>query len=231
MLLAALTPARAHPKTETAQRFLASAYDSVGAVLGTLETIRGLRKLETGDVRGRLTAAEEDLLRAAIVFAGAGLDSMLKQLLRDSLSALLEMNADANRKFEQFAEQRITAIDVADPRMVARYLTAASPRDRLIEDYLYALTGSSLQSADQVQLTVSALGITDATLRKRITGLRNVFVARNEISHELDLRRPERPGDRARRSRGMQATADLCHEALEVGQLIVNAAAPLLKDV
>ena len=51
---------------------------------------------------------------------------------------------------------------------------------------------------------------------------RDVFVARNEISHELDLQRPGRRGDRTRRSRGIQPTADHCHEACEVCQLIVN---------
>jgi hypothetical protein len=33
---------------------------------------------------------EEDLLRAAIVFTGAGLDATLKQVIRDALPSLLE---------------------------------------------------------------------------------------------------------------------------------------------
>jgi hypothetical protein len=217
-----LSPAEFHARTETAQRFLASAYDSVVAVLDTLEAIRELRKEQNGDVRGRLTAQEEDLLRAAIVFAGAGLDATLKQLIRDTLPALLAVNSGAHEKFESFAEQKITVIEGVNPKMLARYLTSSVPRDLLIEDYVYWLTGSSLQSAEEVQRTAGALGLTDPALRKRIAGLRNVFTARNEISHELDLRRPERQGDRARRSRGMQPSADLCHEALEVCQLIVN---------
>lgn len=43
--------------------------------------------------------------------------------------------------------------------MIARYLVAADPRARLIEDYIYELTGSSLQSAEEVGKTASALGI------------------------------------------------------------------------
>jgi hypothetical protein len=33
--------------------------------------------------------------------------------------------------------------------MIARYLASADPRARLIEDYIYDLTGSSLQSAEE----------------------------------------------------------------------------------
>jgi hypothetical protein len=112
--------------------------------------------------------------------------------------------------------------------MIARYLTSPNPRTRLIEDYIYSLTGSSLQSAEEVQKTAGALGIEDPELRKRINGLQPLFVARNQISHELDLQSPERRGDRQRRSRRMGPTVKLCHEGFEVAQLTVNAAGALL---
>lgn len=76
--------------------------------------------------------------------------------------------------------------------------------------------------------TAAALGIDDGELRKRIAGLRTLFTARNEVSHALDLRRPERPGDRTRRSRAIGPTKSLCEEGLEVAQLIVNAAGAVL---
>jgi hypothetical protein len=98
----------------------------------------------------------------------------------------------------------------------------------LIEDYIYHLTGSSLQSAEEVRKAVAALGVSDAKLRKRMDGLKPLFVARNEISHELDLQRPERRGDRARRTRAVKPTKKLCHEGLEVGQLTINAVGKLL---
>lgn len=228
MQLNGLTAAYAHADTETAQRYLASAYDAVEAVLESLETLRQVRKAQTGNIQGRLTGKEEDLLRAAIVFAGAGLDATLKQLIRDSLPKLLESNQLAHDKFEDFASDRLGTSEFADAKAIARYLTSSNPRGRLIEDYVYDLTGSSLQSAEQVDKTAGALGITDAALRKRIVGLKGLFVARNEISHELDLQRPERKGDRTRRSRAVGPTKALCHEGLEVGQLIVNAVGRLL---
>lgn len=67
-----------------------------------LAKIRGLRKIRAGDIRGGLTSNEEDLLRAAIVFTGAGLDAALKRLIRDTLPPLLQVNTQANEKFEVF---------------------------------------------------------------------------------------------------------------------------------
>lgn len=228
MALSSLSAAELHPAIDTPQRFLASAYDAVQAVLGNLETLRQLRKQQTGDIRGRLTANEEDLLRAAVVFTGAGLDATLKQLIRDTLPKLLESNTQAHEKFETFASAQLGTGEIADTKQIARYLTSANPRERLIEDYIYALTGSSLQSADEVQKVAGALGLDEQDLRRRISGLKKLFMARNEISHELDLQQPENHGDRTRRSRRIGATEDLCFEGLEVGQLIVNNVARLL---
>lgn len=67
-----------------------------------------------------------------------------------------------------------------------------------------------------------ALGIDDKSLRKQIADLKPLFVARNEISHELDLQSPEKPGDRTRRSRPITQTKSICYSGFEVGQLIVN---------
>jgi hypothetical protein len=140
MELRGLTPAHGEPGTETAQRFLASAYDSVEAVLQTLKTVRELRRQETGRRLRRLTSPEEDLLRAAIVFTAAGLDATLKQLIRDTLPALLETSRQAHDKFESFAADKLGTAEVADTKMMARYLTSPDPRSRLIEDYVYDLT-------------------------------------------------------------------------------------------
>ena len=158
-------------------------------MLDTLDTMRGVRRDRGERVTGRLTSQEEDLLRAAIVFTGAGLDATLKRLIRDTLPRLLETNVQAQKKFEAFAAQRLGASELADTRMVARYLVAANPREALIDDYVYDLTGSSLQSAEQVQSTAGALGIDDAELRQRVNSLGALFTARNQVSHELDLQR------------------------------------------
>jgi hypothetical protein len=223
--LKALPAAQYKPGTDRAQRYLAGAHDAVEAVLENLEKIRQLRKAEGGDIRGVLTNNEVDMLRAAIVFTGAGVDATLKQLIRDTLPALLVRNDQAHGKFEDFASARLGTGEIADTRMIARYLTSANPRERLIEDYVYDLTGSSLQSADEVQKVAGALGVDDKDLRKRIWQLKSLFTARNEISHELDLQSPEKPADRTRRSRRMGETVTICNTGFDVCQRLVNAVA------
>jgi hypothetical protein len=228
--LRTLPAPRAADLTETPQRFLASAHDSVETVLGTLDTIRELRRQETGNIGGRLTSQEEDLLRAAIVFTGAGLDATLKRLVRDTLVHVIGKSEQAHKKLETFAATQLGTGEIADTTKIARYLVSAHPRTLLIEDYVYALTGSSLQSAQQVDTTAGALGIDDAGLRQRILAqtLRDLFTARNEVAHELDLQRTEARGDRARRSRPIDPTIALCDEGFEVAQHIVNAVGDIL---
>ena len=214
------------PVVETAQRFLESAYESVESVLNTLDTVRAAR----GAQRGRLTSAEQDLLRAAIVFTGAGLDTTLKQLIHDTLPHLLGTSGPAHNMFEGYAARQLGSADVVDRKKIARYLVAQSPRAQLIEDYVYELTGSSLQSAEQVELTARALGIAEENaLLGRVRGLRPLFDARNEVAHELDLQRPDAAGVRTRRSRALPATTALCSDGLEVAQLMLNAVAELLR--
>lgn len=228
MPLKGLSPAKFGPGLDVSQRFLAGSYDSVDAILTTLDTIRDNRKQAQGDIRGRLPENEADLLRAAIVFTGAGLDATLKQLIRDTLPLLLEISTQAHDKFERFAADRLGTGEIADAKVLARYLTSRDPRGRLIEDYLYDMTGSSLQSAEEVQSVAGALGIDDPPLRKRITELKPLFVARNEISHELDLQSLEKQGDRSRRTRVMKTTIEQCQHGLETGQQIINAVSGLL---
>ncbi|HSH61653.1 MAG TPA: hypothetical protein VK988_18790 [Acidimicrobiales bacterium] len=223
--LPGLTPAITMSATEKAQRFLGSAYDAVNGVLTSLDTVCEAR----GRTRGRLTSNEEDLLRAAIVFAGAGLDATVKQLLRHALPVLLDSgNPQATEKFETFAVGRVGAD--AEPRHLARYLTAVNPRSALIEDYVYALTGSSLQSAEEMSNAAGALGVAERGLRRDINGLREPFFkARNKVAHELDLSHPERPGDRSRAGRGTGETVTMCHEALDVTQRLINEVSVCLR--
>ncbi len=225
-VLSVLSPAKSHPATETSQRFLASAFDSVEAVLVSLDVVRRERREDGQDLRGRLASNEEDLVRAAIVFAGAGVDATLKQLIRDALPRLLQNHGDAHDQFVDFVKSRLGAEDWT--RSLSLLLTSESPRQQLIEQYVQHLTGGSLQSQDEVQRVASALGISTKPLQQRIVTLRELFVARNEISHELDLRKPERHGDRTRRSRAMGSSVELAHRGLEVTQLIVNAVAVAL---
>ena len=96
-----------------------------------------------------------------------------------------------------------------------------------------ALTDGSAQSAERVQTLAQALGVTDATLRKRIaptaktpTTLQAAFLARHEIAHELDVTDPDakvrKPLEKIRRYRSQTAIQGWCVELLDVTQLITD---------
>jgi hypothetical protein len=75
-----------------AQRYLASAYDSVASLIET--TYPALRAQREG-THGRLTHAEHDLFRAAVVFAGAGVDAVLKEALRSCVPIQIDVPSQA----------------------------------------------------------------------------------------------------------------------------------------
>jgi hypothetical protein len=72
------------------------------------------------------------------------------------------------------------------------------------------------------------IGVSTQGLRQKIADLKPLFVARNQIAHELDLRRPEHTSDKNRRARGLNESRRLAYEGLAVGQLIINEVAEFM---
>lgn len=75
---------------------------------------------------------------------------------------------------------------------------------------------------EQVKAVASALGVNDRPLVRQIDNLRELFTARNEISHELDLRDPQRHNATKRRPRNRNDTEALADVAFEVGQAVID---------
>jgi hypothetical protein len=145
---------------------------------------------ERGSRRGAPTDEQMDLLRAMLVFAGAGLDSMLKQLIRDALPTLAESDLKVVEEFEKFASRRLRQSGVDDEgpsasKLLVSALISESPREAILEAYVQDLTGSSLQSASELLKATAALGIQGALSTYGRLG--DAFRARNEIIHELDI--------------------------------------------
>ena len=236
--LKAFPAATSLPRLEVAQRFLRSAYASVSSLLVNLSTMHLLSRLKLNEpkirveLRGALDESHVDLLRAAAVFAAAGVDATLKQLVRDGLPDLLERSKDAERAFSEYIARELTdSAGLVEGRSIAKYLVSADPRSKLIEAYILELTGDSLQSAEQVHKAASALGITDQTIHKEINNLQPLFKARNEIVHELDLQPSSKKLSRGRRSRKIAEVIGYCDTAFAVTQLIVNRVAGMLGTV
>ena len=187
---------------EHAQIVLEHAKSSAANFFTAFDTVRSSR----GTGLGRPNNEEQDLLRSALVFATAGLDSLLKQLIRDALPALAKSDVSVQQEFETFVQRQLrgdeeNAEGPVGHKFLARVLVSPHPHERLLEDYVFHLTGSSLQSVDQLFKTSKALGIDPKILKDKKDKLEKIFEARNKIIHELDIKFGGRPGQRHRNSR------------------------------
>jgi len=175
-------------------------------------TVRKSRKAS-----GPPTAGEQDLIRASLIFAAAGLDSVIKELIKGSIKSLAENDTEVQRGLEEYTRRQLRDNEDGSPKknsanFIAKILVSASPYEQLIENYTQHLTGSSLQSVDELLRTSSALGIKIGIVNTKSKELREIFKIRNKIIHELDIRFDVKPGQKARNSRtkkGLDEMSDL----------------------
>ncbi len=192
-----LTFSAIEPTASTAEKaylILKYAHDSATSLLAAHEHVRQrrVRKKRLAVRGGATTDEEQDLLRAMLVFAAAGLDATLKQLIRDCVTALAEQDSSVQANLEKFALRRLRAIGAegADPeglKLLASVLAAASPRQRLLEAYVDDRTGGSLQSRESLCRSLEALGIAEKDISLDGARIDQIFKKRNQIVHELDI--------------------------------------------
>lgn len=156
--------------------------------------------------KGMPSDEEQDLLRAMVVFAGAGLDSVVKQILRDALPVALARSAGAQAKFEEFVQKNLghRPTDdgtVLDAKFLSRILTSESPRAALLETLIGAMTADSLQSVPQLARACAYLGVDISNLGVDTRQLAEVFKMRNQIVHEMDVQLGAGPHKRRVRAR------------------------------
>jgi hypothetical protein len=157
-------------------RTLQAAHETSKDLLSTFDRPAGQPRLP-----GIPSVKEQDLLRAMLIFSGAGLDSSLKQVIRASTLELFETDPE----IEKSVATLFTKIDAKD---IAVYLLKPSPRHAMIEDTIDDLTGSSLQSTFELERIIGFLHLD----RQKIIGsakqdTKKAFDTRNKIIHELDV--------------------------------------------
>jgi len=169
----------------------------------------------------RLPEREIDLLRAAMIFAGAGLDSALKELVRDCLPQLLDQHSRVLGRLKEFGSR----LAKEEPRAAVRHLSADNPTEALRQSYVTQLVAQSLQGTSDLIRVRDALGLTKeaALTDTKIKALDEFFTARNQIAHELDLQRPGGRGSSLRRSRRLTTTRDQCDATFLIAGAFVVA--------
>lgn len=171
---------------------------------------------------GRPNEQEQDLRRAMLVSACAGVDAAIKTLIRDALPQLADESAEVQGKLDESAERLLSEAGVVSPKVLARVLAhEVSPRTAIVESMTYELTGGSLQSAEQLLSVCSSFGIQDKDLTSQVLDLKDAFTATNQIVHEMDM---NLTGENrwARRLRSMEPMIGMADRALGAAQEIIN---------
>jgi hypothetical protein len=177
-----------------AYTILCRACESAQSFFTAFATVRKARK-----AKGTPTDHEQDLLRAALIFAAAGLDSMVKQLVRDTLRAVLRREKGARLQFADYVQKRLRRKDPVDLVFLSEALVAEKPFEHLSAELLRELTSSSLQSKDQLLSVAAYFAIPADEISGKPSELKDVFDVRNQIAHEMDVQ--FRQPNRSRRSR------------------------------
>lgn len=196
---------------------LCNAHDASSSFLEIFGSTRANR-----GARGAPTDEEQDLLRAMLSFASAGLDSMVKQLVVDALPSVIDRSTGAAESFGSFVEKRLYKGEEIDHRLIAEVLCDARPRDRLVKVLVSDLTSGSLQSTEAVFRAGSFFDIPSKDICSKPNELTKVFRARNEMVHEMDV--DFNQSNRNRRPRRKEAM-------IENTNLVFSAANAFLRGV
>ena len=196
-----------------AYTLLCNAHETSSSFYETFERTR--RK-----VRGASTDKEQDLLRAMLTFACAGLDALVKQLIKDALPDVINCNEAAERTFRADIERRIRRGEEIDHKFLADVLTQKRPRDRLIDILISDLTSQSLQSKDQLLRVGSFFDIPSNSITNNPNDLARIFTARNQIVHEMDI--DFSPTNRNRRSRTKGKMFDDTNKIFKVSKIFLE---------
>lgn len=204
-------------RTSRSCKIVEYGHESCTALLAAFRTVKGPRA-------GGATDEQQDILRAMLVMAGACIDSTLKQLFRDCIPILIQSDSGVRSSFNKFVEsalKRGRADDALDVKLLAQALGNENPLRYLSSSYVYDLTGSSLQSAEQLYSAADALGIPwKYSINISKSRLKSIFDARNKIVHEMDI--DFSAARRNRYQRKIDEMIDDTNELLRIAGLMVT---------
>jgi hypothetical protein len=205
------------PKSSTLLKsyfILLNAHSTASSFFDTFEKTRKVRK-----ATGTPTDEEQDLLRAMLLFSSSGLDSMIKQLIQDTLPKLIEMD-EINSKFKAFIESRLSSQAGINIKLLSEVLTSQNSREALKNELVQDLLSGSLQSKEQIYKVASFFNINEKELNIDKQLIKDVFAARNYIVHEMDV--DFNQPNRTRRPRKKEDMKKYCNEIFKISNNILN---------
>jgi hypothetical protein len=205
-------------------------------LLSTQETVTGLFKIFhseslRSEESGELTSIQQDLLRAAIVFTSAGVDSCLDALLRHAVPVLAAGEGGARTRFELYISEQVNA-----PKVTSEFIAALKsdlPRPQMMDLYISSITKASFQGSGSIKSRgLASLGISNSQIdSSRLSGLNDFFQARNDVAHRLDLVNPKSDGKPQQQARLIEDVGPMCDRVFILLNDVISATIDNLKEI
>jgi hypothetical protein len=223
--VAPLPERRVQPRAGPALKHLTVAHATLQGIFESLHVVRTAPGGPDKDARGRLKEAEVDLLRSALVLAGAGLDAAVKRLARDALPELLAVGSGhpaADKAFKAYVSTQVR--DKTPSNSWTKAILDADPRQAMIGLYVEEHTQGSLQKEKDLRAIRDALGVSDKVITdQQIADLRQFLTARNQVAHDLDIKAPGDESWGARYGRSAKTVVAQCDQVLGLVGAFVDA--------
>lgn len=197
--------------TITPEKESSDFYPEYSILVKTVDAVNSFRSIykvgRAGKKGGPSTHAQQDLYRAMLTFACAGLDVLVKQLIRTKLPKLMQSDSKVKEKFKEFLKRGIKRDEKEILNVLALALVDDNPKEILSREYIETLTGESLQSIEELRRVSDAAGLPteDIFTKDKMNALKDAFIVRNQIIHEMDLnvspQGTKKTGYRTRRQR------------------------------
>ena len=207
-------------------------YPEYSILVKTIESVNNfydLYKVGRRGASGPSTHEQQDLYRAMLVFACAGLDVFVKKLVKEKLPELIPVDQEVEKKFVEYAQKGLRDEKVLSSTL-ALALVSSVPRTVFLNEYIKSMTDDSLQSVEALCTVSRASGLDTKKIfnKTRIDSLREAFTVRNEIIHEMDINTDSKTsgrttGHRTRRQRVSTAMEKHTQSILDLGQELLTA--------
>jgi hypothetical protein len=84
-------------------------------------------------------------------------------------------------------ERRLRVSEKDAQELLADLIVDRNPRDKMVENLVFDLTSGSLQSHEELLKVASYFDVPTKEIVDDVNSLRDVFQARNQIIHEMDV--------------------------------------------
>lgn len=177
----------------SAERESSIFYDEYNILSKTIDSVNSFNAFykagRSGKRGGPSTHEQQDLYRAMLIFACAGLDVFVKQLVKNKLPRLLEVDEEVQGKFKEYVKRGLKKDEKEILNTIALALIDQAPRNIFLKEYIEDMTGESLQSIEELRRVSAASGLDTKKIfnEKKMNTIKDAFITRNQIIHEMDI--------------------------------------------